>query len=56
MPENEENHLNISYQPEIFFMEIDVKDIGTYRFWIDEATNLFQLISPVSGTYNYDFD
>ena len=41
LPENEEGHLKITYQPETFFMEIDVKDIGAYRFWIDEATNLF---------------
>ena len=56
LPENEADHLTISFKPELFFMEIGVKNIGPYRFWIDEATNLFQLISPISGTYNYSFD
>ena len=48
--------MKITFEPEKCQMEIDVKGIGPYRFWIDDATNLFQLISPISGTYNYHYD
>ena len=54
--ENEIGHLTIEYTPETFSMVVTVKDVGPYTFQIDDATNLFQLISPVSGTYNYEFD
>ena len=56
IPENEPSHLSIHYAPDKFEMEVTVTGVGLYKFWIDDSTNSFQLISPVSGTYNYEWD
>merc|ERR1711924_421559 len=39
-----------------FTLDVEVQNIGIYKFYIDEGTQMFSLSSPESGIYNYEYD